>query len=95
MSGTDMNVVVFACTSAIAVLGVGYFCVDLYRNRSKRLSHFEAIADATGLESSPAALNVENEIAHHTARGVEEASHTVAESLGNCVEAIAHTIAHH
>jgi maleate cis-trans isomerase len=95
MNGTIMNVVVFACTSAITVLGVGYFCVDLYRNRNKRLSHFEAIADVTGLESSPAALNIENEIAHQTAHGVAEASHNVGESLGNCVEAIAHTLSHH
>jgi hypothetical protein len=82
-----MNVVIPACTSVITVLGVGYFCVDLYRNRSKRLSHFEAIADVTGLECSPNAIQVEHEVA--------EAGHTVAESLGNCVEAIAHTISHH
>jgi hypothetical protein len=87
MSGTIMNVVVFACASAIAVLGVGYFCVDLYRNRSKRRSRFKAIADVTGLECSPNAIQVENEVA--------DAGHAVAESLGNCVEAIAHTISHH
>jgi hypothetical protein len=95
MGGTVMNVVVFACTGLITVLGVGYFCVDLYRNRSKRLSRFEAIADVTGLECSPNALQVENEIAHNAAHWVAEASHTVGESLGNCVEAIAHTLSHH
>lgn len=82
-----MNAVIVACTSVITVLGVGYFCVDLYRNRSKRLSHFEAIADVTGLECSPNAIQVEHEVA--------EASHTVGESLWNCVEAIAHTLSHH
>jgi hypothetical protein len=87
MSDTVMNAVIVACTSVITVLGVGYFCVDLYRNRSKRLSHFEAIADVTGLECSPDAIQVEHEVA--------EASHTVGESLGNCVEAIAHTLSHH
>jgi hypothetical protein len=90
-----MNVVILACTSVITVLGVGYFCVDLYRNRSKRLSHFEAIADVTGLECSPDAFQVENEIARNTVHGVAETSHTVGESLGNCVEAIAHTLSHH
>jgi hypothetical protein len=89
-----MNVAVLVCTGIVTIFGVGYFCIDLYRNRSKRLSHFEAIADVTGLDSSPADLNIENEIAHHTAHAVGEASHNVGESLGNCVEAIAYTLSH-
>jgi hypothetical protein len=90
-----MNAAIFCAMGIVTILGVGYFCVDLYRNRNKRLSHFEAIADVTGLDSSPADLNVENEIAHHTVYAVGEASHNIGESLGNCVEAIAHTLSHH
>lgn len=95
MSGMVMNVVVFACTSIITVLGVGYFCVDLYRNRNRHLSRFEPIADITGLDHCPQGLPAEHEIAHNAAHGVAEGSHSVETVLGKCVEAIAHTLPHH
>jgi hypothetical protein len=76
-----MNIAVFFLTGAVTALGVGYFCVDLYRNQ--RLSHFEPIADITGVEFSPNVVHV-----------VGEASHNIGDGLGECVEAIAHTLSH-
>jgi hypothetical protein len=79
-----MNIAVFVLTGAVTGLGIGYFCVDLYRNRNKRLSHFEAIADMTGVEFSP-----------NVVPAVGEVSHNIGDGLGECVEAIAHTLSHH
>lgn len=83
-----MNDAIFVLTGALTILGVGYFCVDWYRNRSKRLSHFEGIADLTGLEFSDSSLQKENDVAHH-------AVYTIENGVGHCVEAIAHTLSHH
>jgi hypothetical protein len=79
-----MNIAVFVLTGAVTALGIGYFCVDLYRNRNNRLSRFEPIADITGVECSPNAIH-----------GVEDASHSIGDGVGRCVEAIAHTLSHH
>jgi hypothetical protein len=79
-----MNIAVFVLTGAVTGLGIGYFCVDLYRNRNKRLSHFEAIADMTGVEFSP-----------NVVHAADEVSHNIGDGLGECVEAIAHTLSHH
>jgi hypothetical protein len=79
-----MNIAVFVLTGAVTALGVGYFCVDLYRNRNQRLSHFEPIADITGVEFSPNVVHAEGEL-----------SHNIGDGLGECVEAIAHTLSHH
>jgi hypothetical protein len=89
-----MNDAILVLTGALTILGVGYFCVDWSRNRSKRLSHFEAIADVTGLQLGDSSLQKENEIAQH-------AVHTLGDGVGHCVEAdsgcaaIAHTLSHH
>lgn len=90
-----MNNAIFVLTSALTILGAGYFCVDLYRNRSKRLSHFEAIADVTGLEFSDVSLQKETEMAHHAVHAVGEVSHTIENGVGHCLEVIAHTLSHH
>jgi hypothetical protein len=90
-----MNEAVLVLTGALTLLGVGYFCVDGYRNRSKRLSHFEAITDVTGLEFSDISLQKEPGIAHHAVPTVGEVSHTIENGVGHCVEAIAHTLSHH
>lgn len=90
-----MNIAVFVLTGAVTALGVGYFCVDLYHNRSKRLSHFEPIADVTGFEYIPNDLPIENGIAHHAVNGLGEASHNIGDGLGECGEAIAHILSHH
>jgi hypothetical protein len=79
-----MNIAVFVLTGAVTALGVAYFCVDLYHNRNKHRSHFEPIADITGVECSPNAMH-----------GVEDASHSIGDGVGHCIEAIAHTLSHH
>jgi hypothetical protein len=90
-----MNIAIFAFTGVLTVFGIGYFCVDLYRNRNRRLSNFEEIADFTGLDFCGSNLQTENEIVHHAAHAVDEASHSLSNGVGHCAEAIAHTLSHH
>lgn len=85
----------FVLTTAFTLFGIGFFCVDWYRNRSKRLSHFEAISDVTGLELSDGMLQKENEITHHAVHAASERIHTIGEGVGHHIETIAHTLSHH
>ncbi|MGG6297277.1 hypothetical protein ACQ4M4_23025 [Leptolyngbya sp. AN02str] len=81
-------------------LGVGYFCVDLYRNRRRLaekpvpevdLTCYELgdILDGKGLQSV-------GQMVSHAEHGIAEASSECASGgIGHCVEAIAHVISHH
>jgi hypothetical protein len=90
-----MNIAIFALTGVLTVFGIGYLCVDLYRNRKRRLSNFEEIADFTGLDLSGSELQRENETVHHAAQAAGEASHSLSDGVGHYAEAIAHTLSHH
>jgi hypothetical protein len=58
------NVETLEFTGIFTIFWVGYFGTDLYRNRIKRLSHFEVIVAVTGLDSSPNVLAIKHEVSH-------------------------------
>jgi hypothetical protein len=82
-----MDFPVFFLAGSLTLLGVGYFCFDLYRNRNRRLFHFE---DSAALSNIGVDTSDLTRIADST-HAVEDASN----GLGHCVEAIAHTLSHH
>lgn len=79
--------------------GVGYFCVDVYRNR-RRLSDRPVLeADLTCYE-----LGIPDHVdCQRIGQTVDQTGHTLGEAtsecmsggVGHCVEAIAHVFFHH
>ncbi len=80
------------------VLGIGYCCVDVYRNR-KRLRDKTPDADLTGYELESAAvdagLQTLGRATNHAGHAASEAVGEVASGAGAWIEAIAHTLFHH
>jgi len=81
-------------------LGVGYFCVDLYRNRRRLAEKPVPETDLTCYELGdiPAGndLQAVGQAVSHASHAVGEVSSECASgSIGHCVEAIAHVISHH
>jgi len=81
-------------------LGVGYFCVDLYRNRRKLTEKPSLGADLTCYELGDLPdgkdLHAVGQLVSHVEHGISEASSECASGgIGHCVEAIAHVISHH
>jgi|GEM_PF-5435945 len=80
-------------------LGVGYFCVDLYRNRRRWAEKPVPETDLTcydiGLPDH-VDLRAAEQTLSHAGHAIGEASSECASgSIGHCVEAIAHVISHH
>jgi hypothetical protein len=77
------------CSIAI---GIGYFCVDLYRNRRRLTEEPSAavnlsastIADSLEVKDIQATEQVLGEVVHHAGSGIEQS-----------IEAIANTLTHH
>lgn len=80
-------------------LGVGYFCVDLYRNRRRLAEKPVPETDLTcydiGLPDQ-VDLRAAEQTLSHAGHAIGEASSECASGgIGHCVEAIAHAISHH
>lgn len=78
--------------SSFTAAGIGYFCIDLYRNRSRLNEKPTPPADAFCFDTLPSS---EGNQVHAVGHAVSEASHHAGEGAGHCVEAIAHTLSHH
>jgi hypothetical protein len=86
-----MSIVPLLVSSSIAI-GIGYFCVDLYRNRRRLTADPTAavnlsastIADPLEVKDIQATEQVLGEVVHHAGSGIEQG-----------VEAIARTLEHH
>jgi hypothetical protein len=80
-------------------LGIGYFCVDLYRNRRRLTEKPVPEADLTCYEVGAldgADLRAIGQTASHAGHAIGEATSECASGgVGHCVEAIAHVISHH
>ncbi|NEQ24071.1 MAG: hypothetical protein F6K28_34095 [Microcoleus sp. SIO2G3] len=74
------------------VLGVGYFCIDLYRNRSRLSVKPKPPAGIFCFDTLPSPEDNQVQAVGHA---IEEASRCASEGVGHCVEAIAHTLSHH
>jgi hypothetical protein len=77
------------CSIAI---GVGYFCVDLYRNRRRLTAEPTA---AVNLSASTLADPVEVKDIQTTEQALGEAIHHASSGIEHGVEAIARTLEHH
>lgn len=80
-------------------LGVGYFCVDLYRNRRRLAEKPVPETDLTcydiGLPDQVDFQAAEQAISHAGHAIGEASSECASGGIGHCVEAIAHVISHH
>ncbi len=85
--------------SASTAIGLGYFGVDLYRNR-RRLSE-KPVPDVdltcyeVGMLDRGDIPTVGNAVGHVGHSVAEASSECMGGSIGHCVEAIAHAISHH
>jgi hypothetical protein len=87
-----MNFPIIFCAGSLAVLGIGYFGLDLYRNRNRPLSRFE---DSGALSNIGIDASDLTQAAHSASHAVEVTDHGIEQVVGHCVEAIAHTLSHH
>lgn len=81
-------------------LGIGYCCVDLYRNRRRLTDKPVPEADLTCYELG---VIPDGDDLHGVGQAIGDAGHGIAEAsgncmaggLGHCVEVISHGISHH
>lgn len=85
-------------------VGIGYFCVDLYRNRRKLAENPVPKADLTCYELGDiphgddlqAVGQAVGQAVSRAGHGIVEASsECVGGGIGHCVESIAHVVSHH
>ena len=82
-------------------LGMGYFCVDVYRNRQRLSKKHVPEVDLTGCDVGIVVPDGDDfqavgQIVSHGGHAIGEASSECAGGgVGHCVEAIAHVIAHY
>lgn len=82
------------------VMGIGYFGLDLYRNRHRLSKKPNSTVDLSYLENLPTPDGDEVQAIEHTASHVvhhaaSEASHCLNVDVTTCIDAISHTITHH
>jgi hypothetical protein len=81
-------------------LGIGYCCVDLYRNRRRLTEKPVPEVDLTcyelGVIPDGDDLQGVGQVIGHAGHRIAEASgDCMTDGVGHCVEAIAHVISHH
>lgn len=79
-------------------LGIGFFCLDLYRNRRRLLTKSNPSVDLSCLDAwaYPDGDDLKvGQAVNHASHAMGEVSHCASNGLGHCVEAIAHTLSHH
>ncbi|MDX2215576.1 MAG: hypothetical protein SFY66_20100 [Oculatellaceae cyanobacterium bins.114] len=89
---------------SLMVVGIGCFCLDLYRNRHRLLTRPNPQVDLMASDTSTASdghdnLQAADSIAsygsHHVGHATSEASHCASHSVGHCVDASSHSVSHH
>jgi hypothetical protein len=93
-----MNFTALILAGSLTALGVGCFCVDMYRNRNRRSSETNESTDlAVGGAIDLAIFDVElsdlpagEQISH----AVSESGHSIGHAIGHGVETITHTLSH-
>lgn len=84
--------------SSIAT-GVGYFCVDVYRNRRRLFERPVPEVDLTSYEFGiPDHVDCQTigQAVNHTGHAIGEATgECMSGGVGHCVDAIAHAFSHH
>ena len=80
-------------------LGIGYFCVDVYRNRRRLIEKPVPEVDLTCygfIIPDGDDLQAVGQAVSHAGHAIGEASsECMSDGIGHCVEAISHVIAHH
>lgn len=81
-------------------LGIGYFCVDIHRNRRRLAEKPVPEVDLTCYElgiipDSDDFQGVGHAVSHASHAIGEASSECMSGGIGHCVEAIAHVISHH
>ena len=85
---------------SLTALGVGWFFVDVYRNRQRLSQRPDPEVDLTcyemGLVPDGDDVQAVGQVVSHGSHAIAEASGECASGgVGHCVEAITHVIAHH
>ncbi|NJM76511.1 MAG: hypothetical protein HC852_12895 [Acaryochloridaceae cyanobacterium RU_4_10] len=100
----NFNLIFVTIVGSFTALGVGYFCIDLYRNRHKLSS---GIDEVTGLDSAVSGLDFKDltqaehllERVDKTTYGIDEEGFWhgfhIFEILAGVVQIIAQTLKHH
>jgi hypothetical protein len=86
-----MAVIPLLVGSTIAI-GIGYFCIDLYRNRNRLTSDTTATVN---LSASTVADPLEVQDIQAAEQGLGEAIHHASDGIEKGVEAIANALNHH
>jgi len=86
--------------SSSTVLGIGYFCADVYRNRRRLAEKPAPEADLTcyelGVIPDGDDLQGVGQAVSHAGHAIGEASsECMSGGIGHCVDTIAHAITHH
>lgn len=80
-------------------LGIGCFCLDLYRNRRRLSTKPNLTIDLVCYDPLPSPdgddLQAVGQAVSHVSHAVGDASHCASNGVGHCVEAIAHALSHH
>lgn len=80
-------------------LGIGYFCVDVYRNRDrlskKPVPEMDLTCYEVGFLDSDDFRAVEQTVSHAGHAIGEASSECISGSVGHCVETISHVLSHH
>lgn len=80
--------------------GIGYFCVDVYRNRCRLSGKAVPEADLSCYELGAIPDDVDfrafGQTVSHAGHAIKEAtSECMSSGIGHCVETIAHVLSHH
>ncbi len=92
-----MNCTVMFLSGFLATLGIVYFCVDVYRNRNKRLSGIDETAvcspaiEGLSVTDMPEVSRLATQVSH----AASESGHNISNGIGHVVNAIAHAFSHH
>lgn len=93
-----MNLSLLLIAGSFAALGIGYFCIDLYRNRRQRSSDEVMTglgfnSDLSGLDcvDLPAGEQTLTQMGH----AFEKTSHGIAHGFEQGLDAIVQTLSHH
>lgn len=77
-------------------LGLGYCCLDVYRNRHRLSPQQKPTVDLAGCEIIPIPdgddLHTVGQAVTHISHAAE---HCASDGVGKCVEAVAHSLFHH
>jgi hypothetical protein len=79
---------------ATVLLGIGYFVLDLYRNRHRLSTPPDPILDLSGSEAWAVPDGNDSHTLEQITDHISEASHAAGEALGHGLEAIGQALSH-